>query len=64
MMLRRMRAAKVRAMTMAATSTLKASLTGWEWGIPWGTPVAWLCRGEDWAQMHETHAAGELCVGV
>ena len=23
--------------------------------------VVW---GEDWAQMHETHAAKELCVGV
>ena len=56
MMFNRMSAAKVRAMTIAAASTLKASLRV-VLGDSMGTPLAWLCEGEDWAQMRETHAA-------
>ena len=29
-----------------------------------GELLCLVVRGEDWAQMHETHAAKELCVGV
>jgi len=43
---------------------VEGQLAGWEGGFHGELLEGLVVRGEDWAQMHETHAAGELCVGV
>ena len=56
MMLSLTRAAKTRAMTMAAASTLKLSLEVCGFGDSMGTPAFGL-NCEELGQIHETHAA-------